>query len=101
QCGSSQQAVHFAAQAIISGDMDVVIAAGIESMSRMPMGSSRLDVDFSPEIKDKYDMIHQGLSAERITDKWGFTREQLDAFSLQSHEKALQAIEEGRFEQEI
>lgn len=101
QCGSSQQAVHFAAQAIISGDMDVVVAGGIESMSRVPMGSNRGKVQFSDEITSKYEMIHQGLSAERIVDKWGFTREELDEFSLGSHKKAIQAQQEGRFEREI
>lgn len=101
QCGSSQQAVHFAAQAIISGDMDVVVAGGIESMSRVPMGSNRGKVQFSDEITSKYEMIHQGLSAERIVDKWGFTREELDEFSLESHKKAIQAQQEGRFEREI
>src|SRR5699024_4266467 len=101
QCGSSQQAVHFAAQAIMSGDMDVVVASGIENMSRVPMFSNRQDVDFSPEIKEKYEMINQGLSAERIADKWGFSREQLDAFALESHQKAVQARKEGRFDKEI
>ncbi|HLR41052.1 MAG TPA: thiolase family protein [Virgibacillus sp.] len=101
QCGSSQQAVHFAAQAIMSGDMDVVVASGIENMSRVPMFSNRQGVDFSPEIKEKYEMINQGLSAERIADKWRFSREQLDAFALNSHQKAIQAIKEGRFNNEI
>lgn len=101
QCGSSQQAVHFAAQAIISGDMDVVVAGGVESMSRVPIGSNRLKVPFSEKLTSKYEMIHQGISAERIAEKWGFSREELDAFSLQSHEKAIQAQREGRFEREI
>ena len=101
QCGSSQQAVHFAAQAIMSGDMDVVVASGIENMSRVPMFSNRQGVDFSPEIKEKYEMINQGLSAERIAEKWGFSREQLDAFALDSHQKAVQATKEGRFDKEI
>lgn len=101
QCGSSQQAVHFAAQAIISGDMDVVIAGGIENMSRVPMGANRLDVDFSEGLTSKYEMIHQGLSADRIAEKWGFTREEMDIFSLESHQKAMKARNEGRFEKEI
>ncbi|WP_068673264.1 thiolase family protein [Oceanobacillus sp. Castelsardo] len=101
QCGSSQQAVHFAAQAIISGDMDVVIAGGIENMSRVPIGSNRLDVDFSEELTSKYEIIHQGLSADRIAEKWGFTREEMDKFSLESHQKAIKARKEGRFEKEI
>jgi acetyl-CoA acyltransferase len=101
QCGSSQQAVHFAAQAIISGDMDVVVAGGIESMSRVPFGSSRSNVSFSEELTSKYETLHQGVAAERIADKWGFTREQMDEFSLESHQKAVRARDEGRFEKEI
>ena len=103
QCGSSQQAVHFAAQAIIAGDMDVVIAGGVESMSRMPMGSNYKGAEepFSPNLKSKYEMIHQGLSAERIAENYSFTREQLDQFSLESHQKALKAQEEGYFAREI
>jgi len=103
QCGSSQQAVHFAAQAIIAGDMDVVIAGGVESMSRVPMGSNYKGAEepFSPNLKSKYEMIHQGLSAERIAENYSFTREQLDQFSLESHQKALKAQEEGYFAREI
>ncbi|MHB8155928.1 MAG: thiolase family protein [Desulfocucumaceae bacterium] len=101
QCGSSQQAVHFAAQAIISGDMDVVVAAGVENMTRVPMGSSFRDTQFSKELTSRYEIIPQGLSAERIADKWGLSRAQLDEFSLQSHLKAIKAQEEGRFDREI
>lgn len=101
QCGSSQQAVHFAAQAIISGDMDVVVAAGVENMTRVPMGSSFRDTHFSKELTSRYEIIPQGLSAERIADKWGFSRAQLEEFSLQSHLKAVKAQEEGRFDREI
>lgn len=103
QCGSSQQAVHFAAQAILAGDMDVVIAGGVESMSRVPMGTNYQGAaePFSPSLKEKYEMIHQGLSAERIAEKYGFTREDLDRFSLESHQKALKAQEEGYFTREI
>lgn len=103
QCGSSQQAVHFAAQAILAGDMDVVIAGGVESMSRVPMGSNYKGAEepFSPNLRSKYEMIHQGLSAERIAVKYGFTREELDQFSLESHQKALKAQEEGYFSREI
>ncbi len=102
QCGSSQQAVHFAAQAILSGDMDVVIAGGVESMSRVSMGSNYQGVAaFSSNLKDRYEMIHQGLSAERIAEHYQFTREELDQFSLNSHEKALKAQEEGYFKREI
>jgi len=101
QCGSSQQAVHFAAQAILSGDMDVVIAGGVESMSRVPMGSNYQGAGFSQQLKDRYEMIHQGLSAERIAENYGFTRAELDQFSLESHQKALRAQAEGYFEREI
>lgn len=101
QCGSSQQAVHFAAQAIISGDMDVVIAGGVESMSRVPMGSSRLDVKFSEELTSKYEMVHQGESAERIAEQWEITRGEMDRYSLGSNEKAVRARKEGRFDKEI
>lgn len=101
QCGSSQQAVHFAAQAIISGDMDVVIAGGVESMSRVPMGSNYQGTGFSPALKERYEVIHQGLSAERIAEKYEFTRENLDRYSLESHKKALRAQAEGYFNREI
>ncbi|WP_301110012.1 thiolase family protein [Sporosarcina sp.] len=101
QCGSSQQAIHFAAQAIISGDMDVVVAGGVESMSRVPMGSTRLGVNFSEELTSKYEMIHQVVSAERIAEKWAISREEMDKFSLESHEKAVIAQNECRFEKEL
>jgi len=101
QCGSSQQAVHFAAQAIISGDMDIVVAGGIESMSRIPMGSNRNGVTTSNMLTSKYELMSQGLSAERIAEKWGISRLQMDEFSLNSHEKAITARKEGRFEKEI
>ena len=101
QCGSGQQAIHFAAQAIMSGDMDIVIAGGVESMTRVPMGSSRNNTDWSEMLTSRFDMIHQGLSAEKIADKWGFTRKQLDEFSLESHNRALNAQREGKFEREI
>ena len=102
QCGSSQQAVHFASQAILAGDMDVVIAGGVENMSRVPMGSNYGDaVPFSPKLKERYEVIHQGLSAERIAEKYGFTREELDEFSAESHRRALKAQAEGHFKKEI
>lgn len=101
QCGSSQQAVHFAAQAILSGDMDMVVAGGVENMSRVPIGSSYQGAPFSEKLKEKYEIIHQGLSAERIAEKYGFTREELDQFSLESHQKALHAQENGYFTKEI
>lgn len=101
QCGSSQQAIHFAAQAILSGDMDIVVAGGVENMTRVPIGSSYQGVPFSSRLKEKYEIIHQGLSAERIAEKYGFTREELDRFSLESHQKALRAQENGFFTKEI
>lgn len=101
QCGSSQQAVHFASQAIISGDMEVVVAGGIENMSRVPMGSNMQGVKLNETLTSKYEIINQGLSAERIADKWGFSREQMDAFSLDSHRKAVAAQKAGHFEKEI
>lgn len=101
QCGSSQQAVHFAAQAILAGDMDVVVAAGVENMSRVPMGSNFQGQEFSRELTSRYEIINQGLSAERIADRWGYSREMLDEFSLNSHAKALKAQAEGRFAREI
>lgn len=101
QCGSSQQAVHFAAQAILSGDMDVVIAGGVESMSRVPMGSTSQGAKRSEKLTAQYELINQGLSAERISEKWGFSRTQLDEYSAESHLRALRAQEEGHFEREI
>lgn len=101
QCGSSQQAVHFAAQAVLSGDMDVVIAGGVESMSRVPIGSNRNGAAFSKLLTAKYNMIHQGLSADLIAEKWGISREQMDHYALESHRRALQAQKEGRFDREI
>ncbi|PAQ13910.1 acetyl-CoA acetyltransferase [Bacillaceae bacterium SAOS 7] len=101
QCGSSQQAVHFAAQAIASGDMDIVIAGGVESMTRIPMFSNRLDAEWSEHLTSQHEIIHQGLSAERMADKWELSRETLDEFSYNSHQKALKAQAEGRFNKEI
>lgn len=101
QCGSSQQAVHFAAQAILSGDMDVVVACGVENMSRVPMFSNVQGATVSDKLTARHEIIHQGLSAERIAEKWGLTRKDLDEFSLESHRRALQAQAEGRFEREI
>ena len=101
QCGSSQQAVHFGAQAIASGDMDIVIAGGVESMTRAPMFSNMGNAKPSKQLTEKYEIVNQGISAEKIADQWEFTREQLDAFSLQSHENALLAISNGKFKKEI
>jgi acetyl-CoA acyltransferase len=106
QCGSSQQAAHFAAQGVIAGAYDVVIAAGIESMSRVPMGASVADgkygFPFGPMMTGRYpDLVPQGISAELISEKWGISRDANDAFSVQSHQRAARATEEGRFEREI
>ncbi|HBV87479.1 MAG TPA: steroid 3-ketoacyl-CoA thiolase [Desulfosporosinus sp.] len=101
QCGSSQQAVHFAAQAILAGDMDVVVAAGVENMSRVPMGSNVIGTELSQELTSRYEIINQGLSTERIAQKWGISRQTMDEFSLESHVKALKSQDEGRFQREI
>jgi acetyl-CoA acyltransferase len=101
QCGSSQQAVHFASQAILAGDMDCVIAAGVENMTRVPMFSSMQGTQWSEKLTSKYEMVHQGESAERIAEKWRLSRLDLDQFAYESHEKAVKAQEEGRFDREI
>jgi len=111
QCGSSQQSVHFAAQAVMSGTQDVVIAAGVESMSRVPMGLPFTlpmqhgigEGPFSKRIQDRFGvaMFSQFHGAEMIARKYGFTREQLDEFALESHRKAASATQAGAFGQEI
>jgi acetyl-CoA acyltransferase len=106
QCGSSQQAAHFAAQGVIAGAYDVVIAAGIENMTRVPMGASVVDgkygFPFGPEMTKRYpNLVPQGISAELIAEKWGISREANDAFSVESHLRAARAREEGRFDREI
>ncbi|MES2058355.1 MAG: acetyl-CoA C-acetyltransferase [Pseudomonadota bacterium] len=110
QCGSSQQAIQFAAQAVMSGTQDVVIAAGVESMTRVPMGSTAmlhmkegLGHYKSPLLEEKYPgiMFSQFMGAEMIVKKHGFNREQLDAFALESHKRAIAATESGAFEREI
>jgi acetyl-CoA acetyltransferase family protein len=106
QCGSSQQAAHFAAQGVIAGAYDVVIAAGVENMTRVPMGSSvaegKYGFPFGPMMSARYpNLVPQGISAELIAEKWGISREQNDAFSAQSHQRAARAREEGRFDREI
>jgi acetyl-CoA acetyltransferase family protein len=98
-CGSSQQAVHFAAQAILAGDMDLVIAGGVESMTRVPLGSDY--APFHPDLASRYGLVHQGISAEMIAEKWSVYRDELDRYSLESHHKAFAATEEGFFEKEI
>jgi acetyl-CoA acyltransferase len=104
QCGSSQQAAHFAAQGVMAGAYDVVIAAGVENMSRVPMGASFLpgSMPFGPGVIARYpNLVPQGISAELIAEKWGITREENDEFSVRSHKRAAQATAEGRFDREI
>jgi acetyl-CoA acyltransferase len=104
QCGSSQQSVSFAAASVIAGHYDLVVAGGVESMSRVPMGSSSLGQwPFGEGFRDRYGDTrpNQGVGAEMIVDQWGFTREQLDRFSLDSHAKAAQAQDDGRFAGQI
>ena len=99
QCGSSMQTNFNAAAAIWSGQLDVVVSAGVEMMSRVPMGSN--GGDLSDRLLDRWQIVPQGISAEVIAEQWGFTREELDAFSLESHRRALAAIDGGRFEREV
>ena len=99
QCGSSMQANFNAASAVWAGQLDLVVSAGIEMMSRVPMGSN--GGDLSEALLERWEIVPQGISAEVIADEWGFTREELDAFSLESHRRAIAAIDEGRFDDEI
>ncbi|MFC4293333.1 acetyl-CoA C-acetyltransferase [Sphingorhabdus arenilitoris] len=110
QCGSSQQAMQFAAQGVMSGTQDIVLAHGIESMSRVPMGSTAtlymkegLGNYKSPRLEEAYPkvMFSQFVGAEMIVKKYGFTREDLDAYALESHKRAIAAVESGAFENEI
>lgn len=106
QCGSSQQAIHFAAQGVISGAYDIAIGGGVELMSRVPMGSNTVNgpgVPFGPRMIKRYDngLVHQGISAELLAKKWEISREELDAFSLESHRRAARATAEGRFTSQI
>jgi acetyl-CoA acyltransferase len=106
QCGSSQQAAHFAAQGVLAGAYDLVVASGIEQMSRVPMGvtaSQGPGFPFSQKLMDRYEggLVPQGVSAEIIAERWGLSRQQLDGFSARSHELAHQATEEGRYQREI
>lgn len=98
-CGSSQQAIHSAAQAILAGDVDVAIACGVENMSRVPMGSDM--GAFSEDLVNQYNIIPQGISAEMIATQWELSRQELDAFSLESHRRATLATDKGSFEREI
>jgi acetyl-CoA acyltransferase len=108
QCGSSQQALHFAAQGVMAGAYDVVVATGVESMTRVPMGSTILNgpgKPFGPLMTQRYlaagGLVPQGLAAERVAEQWGLSREALDAYSVESHRRAAQATDEGRFAREI
>jgi acetyl-CoA acyltransferase len=98
-CGSGLQAIHWAAQGVMSGVHDLVIAAGVESMSRVPIGSD--GGDLSPNLLELYEIIPQHQSAERIARQWGFSRKDLDEYSLESHRRAARAQDEGRFRGEI
>jgi acetyl-CoA acetyltransferase family protein len=103
KCGSGQQAVDFAVQGVLAGAYDLAIAAGVESMSRVPMGSARQGADpFGPSVRARFPgLVPQGVSAELVAQKWGLTREQLDAFSARSHALAAAARAAGRFDDEI
>lgn len=110
QCGSSQQALHFAAQGVLSGTQDLVVAAGVESMSVVPMGSSvtlplekGMPLPFGEGWKERYgdQEISQFRGAQLICEKWGFSRRRLEEYALTSHQRAVQAIDQGRFEREI
>jgi acetyl-CoA C-acetyltransferase len=110
QCGSSQQAVHFAAQGVLSGTQDLVVAAGVESMSLVPMGSTialplekGMPLPFGAGWQNRYGSqeISQFRGAQLVCEKWGLTRRELEEFALESHRRAIRAIDEGRFEREI
>ena len=108
QCGSSQQALHFAAQGVMAGAYDLVVASGIEGMTRTPMGASvsrELGFPFGPRTMKRYEpvggLVSQGIGAEMIADQWGLSREDLDTFAAESQQRAARATAEGRFEREI
>jgi acetyl-CoA acyltransferase len=104
QCGSSQQALHFVAAGVVSGQYDIAIAGGVESMSRVPMGSARVDGQpFGPAVIARYgrEDFSQGLGAEMVADKWGLSRQQLDEYSLASHAKAAAAIDAGAYDAQL
>lgn len=105
QCGSSQQAIHFAAQGVLAGAYDIVIAGGVESMTRVPMGSTSQGpgAPFGPLMVERYNhgLVHQGISADLVAQKWEIAREQMDEFSLESHRRAALATAEGRFASQI
>jgi acetyl-CoA acetyltransferase family protein len=99
QCGSSMQTNFNAAAAVAAGQLDVVVSAGVEMMSRVPMGSN--GGDLSSLVTDRYDIVPQGISAELLAEEWGLGREALDAYSLESHRRAVEAIDAGRFDREL
>jgi acetyl-CoA acyltransferase len=102
QCGSSQQAAHFAAQGVMAGVYDLVVASGVESMTRVPMGSSIAGGNpFPPPLTTRYEgrLVPQGISAELIAHRWGISREEQDDFGFRSHERAARAAREGRFDE--
>jgi acetyl-CoA acyltransferase len=104
QCGSSQQAVHFAAATVLSGQADLVVAGGVESMSRVPMGSSAMGQDpYGPAVRERYGVteFNQGVGAEMMAARWGLSRTRLDEYSLASHAKAAKAQDAGEFDAEI
>src|SRR5512132_138054 len=105
QCGSSQQAVQFAAQGIMAGGYRLVVAGGVEHMTRVPMGStmSAPGVPFGPTLHDRYQgrLVPQGISAELITEKWGLTRDEQDEYALRSHRRAAAAQDAGRFDAQL
>ena len=106
QCGSSQQSAHFAAQGVMAGVYDLVVASGVEHMTRVPMGITAQQgpgFPFPPSLMDRYEggLVPQGVSAEIIAERWGLSRTQLDEFGLRSHRRAGAAITEGRFDREI
>ncbi|MCF6408953.1 thiolase family protein [Pseudalkalibacillus salsuginis] len=100
-CGSGQQALHFAAQEILAGDMDITIAAGVENMTMVPILSDGNERTIPDSLKEKYNFIHQGVSAELIADKYDMTRKELDQYAFESHQRALNAQQKGRFDREI
>ena len=103
QCGSSQQAIHFAAAGLVAGHYDVVVAGGVESMSRVPLGSASQGMDpLGPAFGARYGLApNQGIGAEMIAERWGLSRGQLDEYALASHEKAAVAQDDGRFDAQI
>lgn len=100
-CGSGHQAIQFASQEIKAGDMDITIAAGVESMTRVPMLSDGNETTIPKSLYEKHNLVWQGISAELIAEKYGISRLQLDEYSFNSHQRAISAIKEGRFEREI